>query len=759
MPFAKSNTAGPVTSQKPAVPVTSQVPDKAASTVSDVALIHASEFRVVDYLTDFFQRLNPTREKCHKISVKACCVEGQAAGGRGRGRGKSVLKAAGNARVQLVLISANFLRWCGDTLVCRSLKGVLEPRRVLCLLLGEVDEARLRAPQLAGLGSPSTWRCFRFETINLDSISELLEEMVQVMDFLAAPPHLPPSSSCGPSLQRQGRGRQLRRQEEQAQFHVIPSRLSWEQTSLTVLLEKEAGHEKGVKIRLESEQGIHAYADGLRLLNPYAVSFEIPDSVRLTSGKLSVTVSLFDVNLGTCKVKVETRIDNLKGILESFTYPLEVMSLTMGVSTTRGDLDDHLAELLKGRVPPSSFGPRVSLKTGLEYPSWTHFSAAHGLDALTWTLFDLPGGVAALTIPNCRGLTPRDLALANGFFSLAQGLQKAEFLTGLDAMVDSDPEGEFGNLVKLHQADEKPPPYRSSSPRLIPDPQPSSKEPPSSGPPSWSSSAPDSPFYAVGKPGSLVAFVYPSTSPAKERGGQSGDRLSPSPVLSLPCWSPDVHGSRDVASLLSAWRARTSGSKTFLKRHHALIRHARRVVRADVVRSRVGSPSRRSPVRGESALGTSHKQDATDSWAKTPVEKGIYPNLLEQFWNALEACRQETASCVEIRAPSKPAEQHSDGIQQNRRGRVQGSGSGDGLPNISQSETAPKPYQRIPRPPPRPEENYISNSEIHSPTHAEIIINSVRERNIVKKSTSYCSSALRPKKSLSHSMQNLSDTG
>lgn len=63
---------------------------------------------------------------------------------------------------------------------------------------------------------------------------------------------------------------------------------------------------------------------------------------------------------------------------------------------------------------------------GLEYPSWTHFSAAHGLDALTWTLLDLPGGEATLTIPNSRGLTPHDLALANGFFSLAQDLQKAE---------------------------------------------------------------------------------------------------------------------------------------------------------------------------------------------------------------------------------------------------------------------------------------------------------------------------------------------
>ncbi|XP_037780105.1 uncharacterized protein LOC119576471 [Penaeus monodon] len=698
---------------------------KAASTVSDVAVIHASETQVVDYLADFFEQMNPRRENSHKISVKACCVASVAA--EGRGRSKGVLKAAENAHVQLVLVSASFIRCCGDALVCKRLREILEPQRVLCLLLGEADEAKLKAPQLAGLGSPSTWRSIRFETINLDSISELLEEMVKVLDFLAAPP-LPPSSFSTSSLQRQGRGRKLRNQE-QGKFHVIPSQLSWKQTSLTVLFETEVGHEKGVKIRLESEHGIYAHAESLHLLNPYAVSFEIPDSVRLTSGKLSVTVSLFDVCLGSCKVRVETRIDNLKAILESFTYPLEVMSLTMGVSSTRGNLDDHLSELLKGRVPPSSFGPRVSLKTGLEYPSWAHFSAAHGLDALTWTLLDLPGGDAVLTIPNCRGLTPRDLALANGFFSLGQDLQKAEFLTGLDAMVDGDPLGKHDDFVKLHQADEKPP-YRSSSPRPILYPQPSS----SPGLQSLSSLEPDSPFYGNGRPGSSVAFVYPSTSPAKERGDRSGDKLSPS-----PCWSPDAQGSQDVASLLSAWRARTSDTRTFLRSHHALIRHARRAVAADVAKGRVGNPSRQSPFRGERALGT------TDSTTKTPVGGGIYPNLIEQFWNALEACRQETAP--------RP-EQYSDGSQEDQ---AQKSHRDDHLPNTFRLETSPEPKKRSPRPPPRPDTNYLSNSEIHSPTNAQIITERIKVRSIVKKSSSFC--LLKPKKSSSYSMLNLSDKG
>ncbi|XP_042861737.1 uncharacterized protein LOC122246951 [Penaeus japonicus] len=751
---------------------------------ADVAIIHASEFSLVDYLTDFFLQMKPKKENSHRISVKEFCVEGSVT--RGRGRSKSDFKAAKGAHIQLVLMSSNLVRCCGDAFVSRSLKDVLVPRRILCLLLGGLDESRLRTAQLSGLGSPSTWRTLRFDAINLNSISELLEEMVKVLEFLLSPSYLPSSPSCRSSSQRPVRGRQFRKEVEQAKFQVIPSRLFWEQTTLTVLLETEILHEQDVKIQLHSERGIYTQADHLSLLNPYAVGVAIPDSIRLTSGTLSVTVDLFDVSLGSRKVKVETRIDSLKAILESFTYPLEVMSLSMGVSTSRGDLDDHLSELLKGRIPPSSLGPRVSLKTGLEYPSWTHFSAAHGLETLTWALFDLPGGEAALTIPNCRGLTPCDLALANGYFSLAQDLQKAEFLTELDSMIGCDPAGELTDdeaaplpLCLSPQTAQDPYPSPSGSPKL-----PIPRSPSSSAPGRQFVRVPDSPrsaHHGRSPTGSSV-FDFPSSrSPTRENGDRAAGKLSTSPSLSFLSWSPDAHANHDMASLLSAWRKRTGDVKTFLRSHHGPICLARRAVRVGVVRNRVGGSRRFSPCRGERPM------DSSQSDIFSPSEAGDQQNLVEQFWEVLEAYRHESEERTGVRvrarlgsdlrprkptenAPPKVVEPRSEGGREdanhdnhdnhrnhgyllNHRCRIGVNISIDDLPDIwrREAEAVPEPRRspsasrRCPQPPPRldDDDHYIKDSEINCPSVAQFVAHQhlvSRDKQFVKKSSSFCRS-------------------
>lgn len=123
-----------------------------------------------------------------------------------------------------------------------------------------------------------------------------------------------------------------------------------------------------------------------------------------------------------------------------------------------------------------------------------------------------------------------------------------QFLTGLDAMVGGDPGGDFGDLVKLDPTDATPPPYLSSTPRPVLDPRPSPTDTQSPVPQPLSSSAPgrcfarlpDSPSYVYGRAGRSGAFEYPSPSPSpvKDKGDRSGGKLSPSPVMFLPCRSP-----------------------------------------------------------------------------------------------------------------------------------------------------------------------------------------------------------------------------
>lgn len=123
-----------------------------------------------------------------------------------------------------------------------------------------------------------------------------------------------------------------------------------------------------------------------------------------------------------------------------------------------------------------------------------------------------------------------------------------QFLTGLDAMVGGDPGGHFGDLVKLDPTGETTPPYLSSTPRPVLDPRPSSTDTQSPVPTPLSSSAPgrcfarlpDSPSYVYGRAGRSGAFEYPSPSPSpvKDKGDRSGGKLSPSPVMFLPCRSP-----------------------------------------------------------------------------------------------------------------------------------------------------------------------------------------------------------------------------
>lgn len=59
----------------------------------------------------------------------------------------------------------------------------------------------------------------------------------------------------------------------------------------------------------------------------------------------------------------------------------------------------------------------------VQFPSWVHFSAHHGLSALTEALLTVPGWQASVTQANADGLTPDRMAQAQGHARLAERLE------------------------------------------------------------------------------------------------------------------------------------------------------------------------------------------------------------------------------------------------------------------------------------------------------------------------------------------------
>ncbi|ESO87157.1 hypothetical protein LOTGIDRAFT_154659 [Lottia gigantea] len=182
-------------------------------------------------------------------------------------------------------------------------------------------------------------------------------------------------------------------------------------------------------------------------LDKVVYSLKLPENIK---GNVDLNIITEDQVIGEGRVTVDSKLDQMKSLLEDITDPIYFLCQSLGLSTyTSVALDTVLTQKLKYKSSPVLFQPFLSLndvqfsdeKCSSCWPTLLHFAAEYNLKKFTEELLKYPGMIVAATTENCEGNFPSTIAEHKGHMEIGKRLLNfvLENKNDIDSGILTDP--------------------------------------------------------------------------------------------------------------------------------------------------------------------------------------------------------------------------------------------------------------------------------------------------------------------------------
>lgn len=306
------------------------------------------------------------------------------------------------AKVQIVIVSPDFLDIVLRPGGNECLGNLFEPSRVLALMCGVVEN-EVTAEHRARLASFDAWKTMTV----VENDSEFVVNLIAAALEVSQVPHETVALNSSKA------------------FRLFPSKAREGNSLVLVELKNPLPENQVASVSFETEND-QTFPIDVKCANPYILKFVVPDCFFGHSQYVHVHVRCGSESLGVRSLKCESKMGELRQLLESVLDPVEFMCQSLGLASAQVEhIDRVLVKSLRENFPKTGFSlfdfdkDICRRRSASKVPTLLHFAAKSGLQEVCTALLDCPGATAACRIRNSQGLGPIELAETEGHSSLA----------------------------------------------------------------------------------------------------------------------------------------------------------------------------------------------------------------------------------------------------------------------------------------------------------------------------------------------------